>query len=93
MVLVAEVWVIGMVLCAVACGEAGSAVVGVDVEGNLVVCYQLASGAEVGHCMGLEGMGCRVGCARARSAALREAEASLGVRQLSSSCVVEGGGH
>ena len=83
----------GTVLCAVACGEVGSVVVGVDVAGSLVVCYRLAVGAEAGHCMGLEGMGCRVGCGLVRSAALREVEESLGARQLSSSCVAGGGGH
>lgn len=81
MVLVAEVWVTGMVLCAVACGEAGSAVVGVDVAGSLVVCCQSAFGAQVGHCIGLEGMGCRVGYGRVRSAAPKGAEASLGVQR------------
>ena len=71
----------GMVLFVVAYGEVGSAVVGVDVAGSLVVCYRLAFGAEAGHCMGLEGMGCRVGCGLVRSVALREVEESLGVQQ------------
>jgi len=82
-----------MGLCAVACEEAGSAVVGVGVEGSLVVCLQPAFEAEAGRCMGLEEMDCRVDCVRGRSAAPREVEASLGVQQLNSSCVVEGGGH
>lgn len=78
---------------AVACGEVGSVVANVDVEGSLVVCLQLAFGAEEGRCMGLKGMGCRAGCAPAESAAPMEVEVSLGVQQLSSSCAVEGDGH
>jgi hypothetical protein len=83
----------GMGLHAVACEEVGSVVVDVGVEGSLVVCLQLAFGAEEGHCMNLEGMGCRADCGRARSEAPREVEVSLGVQQSSSSCAVEGDGH
>ena len=71
----------GMVLFVVAYGEVGSAVVGVDVVGSLVVCCRLAFGAEAVHCMGSEGTGCRVGCGLVRSVALREVEESLGVQQ------------
>jgi hypothetical protein len=91
--LVAEVWVPGMGLYAVVCEEAGNAVVGVDAVGSLVVCLQPAFGVEVERCRGLEGMGCRVDYEPVKSAAPREVEASLGVQQLSSSCVVEGDGH
>ena len=82
-----------MVLRVVACGEVGSVVVDVDVVGSLVVCCWLAFGSAGRHCMGLGGMDYRVDCARARNAAPREVEASLGARQSSSSCVVGGGGH
>ena len=83
----------GMVRFVVAYGEVGSAVVGVDVAGSSVVCCLLAFGAEAVHCMGLEGMDYLIDCELVRSAAPREAEASLGAQQSSSSCVVGGGGH
>ena len=78
---------------AVAYGEVDNVVVGVGVEGSLVVCWQSAFGVEAVRCMGLEGIGCRVDCEQVRSAAPREVEASLGAQQLSSSYVVGGGGH
>ena len=83
----------GMERRAVACGEVGSVVVGVDVAGNSVVCWQLAFEVEAGRCMGLEGMGCRVDYEPVRSATPREVVGSLGVQRLSSSCVGGGGGH
>ena len=82
-----------MGLCAVVCGETGSVVAGVGVVGSLVVCLHLAFEVEAGRCKDLEGVGSRVDCAQVKSAAPREVEASLEVLQLSSSCVVEGGGH
>ena len=82
----------GMERRAVACGEVGSVVVGVDVAGNSVVCWQLAFEVEAGRCMGLEGMGCRVGYGLVRNVAPREVEVSLAAQRLSSSCVVGDGG-
>ena len=83
----------GMALRAVACGEVGSAVVGVDVEGSLGACSRVPFGAEAGRCRDLEGMGCRVDYEPVRSATPREVVGSLGVQRLSSSCVGGGGGH
>ena len=77
---------------AVAYGEVDNVVVGVGVEGSLVVCWQSAFGVEAVRCMGLEGMGCRVGYGLVRNVAPREVEVSLAAQRLSSSCVVGDGG-